>query len=36
LLVNLRTLRAFVLLFFYQALLATLVYFAWPQDRGWI
>ncbi|NLF72286.1 MAG: ABC transporter permease, partial [Candidatus Anammoximicrobium sp.] len=32
LLVNLRTLRAFVLLFFYQALLATLVYFAWPQD----
>ncbi|MCU0981660.1 MAG: ABC transporter permease subunit [Pirellulaceae bacterium] len=32
LLVNLRALRAFVLLFFYQALLATLVYFAWPQD----
>jgi ABC-type transport system involved in multi-copper enzyme maturation permease subunit len=32
LLVNLRMVRAFVLLFFYQALLATLVYFAWPQD----
>lgn len=32
LLVNLRMARAFVLLFFYQALLATLVYFAWPQD----
>lgn len=32
LLVNLRTPRAFVLLFLYQALLATLVYFAWPQD----
>jgi ABC-type transport system involved in multi-copper enzyme maturation permease subunit len=32
LLVNLRTPQAFVLLFFYQALLATLVYFAWPQD----
>jgi ABC-type transport system involved in multi-copper enzyme maturation permease subunit len=32
LLVNLRMARAFVLLFFYQALLAALVYFAWPQD----
>ena len=32
LLVNLRTPRSFVLLFLYQALLATLVYFAWPQD----
>ena len=32
LLVNLRTPRAFVLLFLYQAVLATLVYFAWPQD----
>jgi len=32
LLVNLRTPRAFILLFCYQALLATLVYFAWPQD----
>ncbi len=32
LLVNLRTPRAFVLLFGYQALLAALVYFAWPQD----
>jgi ABC-type transport system involved in multi-copper enzyme maturation permease subunit len=32
LLVNLRTPRAFLLLFLYQALLAALVYFAWPQD----
>jgi len=32
LLVNLRMPRGFVLLFLYQALLATLVYFAWPQD----
>lgn len=32
LLVNLRTPRAFILLFLYQLLLATLVYFAWPQD----
>ena len=32
LLVNLRTPRAFVLLFLYQAVLATLVYVAWPQD----
>ena len=32
LLVNLRTRRAFVLLFGYQFLLAALVYFAWPQD----
>ncbi|MCY2991117.1 MAG: ABC transporter permease subunit [Planctomycetota bacterium] len=32
LLVNLRTPRAFLLLFLYQGLLATVVYFAWPQD----
>jgi ABC-type transport system involved in multi-copper enzyme maturation permease subunit len=32
LLVNLRTPRSFILLFLYQALLATVVYFAWPQD----
>ena len=32
LLVNLRTPRAFVLLFLYQGLLALVVYFAWPQD----
>ena len=32
LLVNLRTPRAFVLLFLYQAVLAALVYFAWPHD----
>ncbi|MEO8498368.1 MAG: ABC transporter permease [Planctomycetota bacterium] len=32
LLVNLRMPRGFVLLFSYQALLATVVYFAWPQD----
>jgi ABC-type transport system involved in multi-copper enzyme maturation permease subunit len=32
LLVNLRMGRAFVLLFLYQALLGTVVYFAWPQD----
>ena len=32
LLVNLRMPRGFVLLFLYQALLATVVYFAWPQD----
>jgi ABC-type transport system involved in multi-copper enzyme maturation permease subunit len=32
LLVNLRTSRSFVLLFLYQGLLATVVYFAWPQD----
>jgi ABC-type transport system involved in multi-copper enzyme maturation permease subunit len=32
LLVNLRMVRAFVLLFLYQALLATVVYFAWPKD----
>jgi ABC-type transport system involved in multi-copper enzyme maturation permease subunit len=32
LLVNLRMPRAFVLLFLYQALLAVLVYFAWPQE----
>ena len=31
LLVNLRMPRAFVLLFLYQALLAAVVYFAWPQ-----
>ena len=33
LLVNLRTSRAFVLLFLYQMILAALVYFAWPQDQ---
>jgi ABC-type transport system involved in multi-copper enzyme maturation permease subunit len=32
LLVNLRMARGFVLLFLYQAVLATVVYFAWPQD----
>ena len=32
LLVNLRTPRAFVLLFLYQALLGGVVYLAWPQD----
>ncbi|MFO0819405.1 MAG: ABC transporter permease [Pirellulales bacterium] len=32
LLVNLRMKRAFFLLFIYQALLASVVYFAWPQD----
>jgi ABC-type transport system involved in multi-copper enzyme maturation permease subunit len=32
LLVNLRMVRAFVLLFLYQLLLATVVYFAWPKD----
>jgi ABC-type transport system involved in multi-copper enzyme maturation permease subunit len=32
LLVNLRTPRAFILLFLYQALLGTMVYFAWPQE----
>jgi ABC-type transport system involved in multi-copper enzyme maturation permease subunit len=32
LLVNLRMARGFVLLFFYQALLGTVVYFAWPQE----
>ena len=32
LLVNLRMGRAFVLLLLYQALLAAVVYFAWPQD----
>ncbi len=32
LLVNLRMPRAFVLLFVYQALLAVVVYFAWPQE----
>ncbi len=31
-LVNLRMGRAFVLLLFYQALLAVLVYFAWPRE----
>merc|ERR1711939_866380 len=31
LLVNLRTPRAFVLLFLYQGLLALLVFFAWPK-----
>ena len=32
LLVNLRTPRAFVLLFMYQALLACVVFFAWPSE----
>lgn len=32
LLVNLRMVRAFVLLFVYQALLGAVVYVAWPQD----
>ncbi|MCA9187374.1 MAG: ABC transporter permease subunit, partial [Planctomycetales bacterium] len=32
LLVNLRMFRSFVLLFFYQAMLAAVVYFAWPQQ----
>lgn len=32
LLVNLRMTRAFALMFVYQLLLATVVYFAWPQD----
>ena len=32
LLVNLRMVRAFVLLLLYQALLGAVVYFAWPQD----
>lgn len=32
LLVNLRTFRAFILLFVYQAVLAAVVYFAWPND----
>ena len=32
LLVNLRTHRGFVLLFCYQALLAVVVYFAWPRE----
>lgn len=32
LLVNLRMVRGFVLLLLYQALLAAVVYFAWPQD----
>ena len=32
LLVNLRMSRAFVLLFLYQALLGTVVYFAWPRN----
>ena len=32
LLVNLRMVRAFILLFVYQALLGCVVYFAWPQD----
>jgi ABC-type transport system involved in multi-copper enzyme maturation permease subunit len=33
LLVNLRMTRAFVLLFLYQALLAAVIYLAWPQDE---
>jgi ABC-type transport system involved in multi-copper enzyme maturation permease subunit len=32
LLVNLRTFRSFILLFVYQAVLAAVVYFAWPND----
>ena len=34
LLVNLRMLRAFVLLFAYVALLGLVVYVAWPSQRG--
>ena len=33
LLVNLRTVRAFVLLFLYNTLLGLVVVLAWPQDR---
>ncbi len=33
LLVNLRMKRAFFLLFFFNAVLAAVVYFAWPQER---
>ncbi len=33
LLVNLRTFRSFILLFIYQAVLAAVVYFAWPKER---
>src|SRR5688572_13398030 len=33
LLVNLRMARAFVLLFFYNALLGVMVYYAWPQAQ---
>ena len=33
LLVNLRMKRAFVLLFFFNAVLGAVVYFAWPQER---
>ena len=33
LLVNLRMSRGFVLMLVYQALLAALVYLAWPQDQ---
>lgn len=33
LLVNLRTSRSFILLLLYQAILAAVVYFAWPQDE---
>lgn len=33
LLVNLRSLRAFILLLVYQALLASVVFFAWPQGN---
>ena len=33
LLVNLRMKRAFVLLLVYQALLAAVVFFAWPQEN---
>lgn len=32
LLVNLRMVRAFILLFVYQVMLGAVVYFAWPQD----
>ncbi len=32
LLVNLRTFRSFILLFVYQAVLAAVVYFAWPNE----
>lgn len=33
LLVNLRTYRSFILLFVYQAVLAAVVYFAWPSEN---
>ena len=35
LLVNLRMLRGFVLLFAYVAMLGLVVYVAWPSTSGW-